>query len=83
VKLVKNNIQLKNRVDLILPNRRAMKVMHVIGFSNFFIPNIFFYLITQQQSLRNSFCVKQYNLLQSKKTMKDSGVEIVKIDHQQ
>jgi hypothetical protein len=48
MKLVKNNVQLKNKMNLILLNRRAMKVMHVVGFSKFFIPNIFFYLITQQ-----------------------------------
>jgi len=50
---------------------------------NFLFQTYFFYLITQQQSLRNSFCVKQYNFLESKKNMKDNGAEIVKVDHQQ
>jgi len=42
MKLVKNNIQLKNKVDLILLNRRAMKVMHVVGFSKFLFQTYFF-----------------------------------------
>ena len=58
MKLVKNNIQLKNRVDLILPNKRAMKVMHVVGFSKFFIPNIFFLFNYTTIKLKKFFLCK-------------------------
>jgi hypothetical protein len=50
IKSIKNNISLKNKVNLNQLSKIVMQVMHVIGLNKFFffIFDIIFYLIIQQ-----------------------------------